>query len=180
MSRTRALFSAFALSVALPACSSIGTVSVAGSFEPPAAAPGQIRYMLHPDYGQNVMDRAFGTQHTGHGDYASIFPDASGAFEGPREQVYYHSPPLKTPPPTYWLSFSNEKAVVYAVGWGDGGFDYRALDSKSYAVLDRTKTCWVVTSGEFVYPPEGQDREVQLKIALAHNSIVPACPDAPE
>lgn len=162
----------------LPACSMVGKAGIAGSFEAPAEAPNEVRYLLHPDYGQSSMDRAFGTRHADGRDYQSLFPDATGAFASPMEGIYYHSPPMKAPPPTFWLSFSNEKSVVYAVGWGGGGFDYRTLDSQSYALLDRAETCWVVKSGEFTYPPEGEDREVQLKVLLARNAAVTPCAEA--
>jgi hypothetical protein len=66
------------------------------------------------------------------------------------------------------------------MGWVDSRFDYRTIDRDSHANVDRAATCWLIRSGEFVYPPEGEDREVHMKVAIARNPEAKAtCQDAP-
>jgi hypothetical protein len=174
----RRLLPAFTL-LLLPACSALGEVGVAGRFT--GAAPAEIRYVQHQGYGLNAMDVAFGgADAVSPGTFRSIVPDASGAFASETHQVVYHAPPLKAPPPAYWLAFSNEKTVLYGMGMTRNGFDYRTIDSATHEPLDRASACWLIQFGEFIYPPESNERKVILHVAIAPNpAAANACAETP-
>lgn len=170
--------SVFAATAALmlPACSTAGAVSVAGSFAAPA--PAEIRYMLHQGYGMSTMDRAFAGS-IKPGEFRSIYPDGSGAFASHIDPVAFHTPPMKAPPPAYWLAFSNEKDVIYGMGQTKDGFAYRTVQAGTNAPVDKATACWVIRSGEFIWPPEAGGRSVTLKVAIERNpQTTKACAEA--
>lgn len=162
------IFAGAALS--LTACSLMGEIELNGTFAG-APAPSEIRYTPHPGYGLSAMDVAFlGKEKALNAEpFRSIFPDASGAFTTGAEKVVYHSPPLEAPKPAYWLSFSNEKEVLYGMAETKTGFDYRTTDLTGTTTLDRARACWLIKSGEFIYPPDDKGRHVILKIAIEPN-----------
>ena len=167
-----------AAALLLPACSTAGAVSVAGSFSAPA--PSEVRYMLHQGYGMGAMDRAFSGGVVKPGEFRSIYPDASGAFASTIDPVAFHSPPMKAPPPAYWLAFSNEKDVIYGMGQTKDGFAYRTVQAGTNAPVDKAGACWVIKSGEFVWPEAAGGRSVTLKVAIEPNpGATKSCADAP-
>jgi hypothetical protein len=149
------------------ACATSGAVSIAGKFLGPA--PAEVRYMLHKGYGANGIDVIFAGDAIKPGKFNSAYPDRGGMFASKPQTVSFHPPPMKAPPPAYWLSFSNERNVIYGVEIGFKGIDYSVLDAATKAPLDKTTGCWVIKDGEYFYPPEHKDREVILRIIIDRN-----------
>jgi hypothetical protein len=164
-------------SLVLSACSTTpGTVSVAGKFLTPA--PAEVRYMLDKGYGLNGIDVIFAGDEIKPQTFMSAYPDRSGMFASKPQGVSFHGPPMKAPPPAYWLSFSNEKGVIYNVEIGFKGIAYSTLDANTKAPLDRAMGCWVIKDGEYFYPPEQKDRGVILRIIIDKNpAATKSCSD---
>jgi len=162
----------------LPACSTSGAVSVAGKFLAPA--PAEVRYMLRAGYGVNGIDVIFAGDKIKPEKFSSVYPDRSGMFASKPQGVSFHPPPMKAPPPAYWLSFSNEKSVIYGVEIGYQGIDYSVLDANTKAPLDRATGCWVIKDGEYFYPPEQKDRAVTLRVIIDKNpAATKSCAEPP-
>jgi hypothetical protein len=163
----------------LSACSTTsGAVGVAGKFLAPA--PAEVRYMLHDGYDLNGFDVIFAGDAINAGKFSSAYPDRSGMFASKPQNVSFHGPLTKAPPPAYWLSFSNEKGMIYGVEIGYKGIYYSILDANTKAPQDRATGCWVIKDGEYFYPPEQKDRTAILRIIIDKNpAATKSCAEPP-
>ncbi|GGY41827.1 hypothetical protein [Parvularcula lutaonensis] len=165
----------FGLLFLTAACASGGEVRLTGQFTTEAPPPQEVRVMLDPHYGHSDCSRhgpLDAEEVAASNPYRSSRPDDFGVFEPPAFPVERETKMRRLPEPSFFLGFSNERDVIYAVGRQHSALQYRAFDAATKEPLDRAGTCWKVVDGGY----SRAKRSVALRIVIAPNFDSPkAC-----
>lgn len=156
------------------ACTSTGEVRLVGQFTPEVPPPSEIRVMLDPHYGHSNCAK---DDHVSEHDeqisgpaFVSVRPDPSGYFESDAFPVLFTNKQWSQPAePTFFISFENERDVIYAAGQRHSVFQYRTFDSGTKKESPREENCWKVVRGTFRDSPS-KGRELMLFLGPNYDS----------
>ncbi len=135
----------------LAGCSmNAGQVRLAGQFTPEVPPPAEVRVLLDPHFGEMggpSLHQEGGEIIT---SFMSVEPDPSGYFKTGTLQVAFNKD-SKGPEeePTFFLSFVNERELIYAVGQLYSVFQYRTYDALTKVESPRDEACWRITRGTY-------------------------------
>jgi len=141
----------------LSACSTAPRfVQLDGQFSSEAPAPEEIRVLLDPRV--TLADDADLSEAV----WQPVFPDEFGGFTtGPIDVPGGGRMPV----PTFYLSFSNEKDVVYVVGPDQYTVRYEVFNATGEERLSREEVCWLILRAR----PASVEGGISLSLAIAPN-----------
>ena len=127
-----------------------GQVRLAGQFTPEVPPPAEVRVLLDPEFGETVGTSLHFEGGGALDAFASIDPDPSGYFKTDLLNVTF-AEDSKGPDeePTFYLSFDNERDLLYAVGQVHSVFQYRTYDAVTKEESPRDQACWRITRGTY-------------------------------
>lgn len=148
------------------ACSTPGEVQLTGWFTDEAPPASEVRIMLDPHHNHRSCNHDE--------ESAASLVDAASGYQRvyPGKDRRFTSEPIPVEisgaakPPTFFLSFVNEKDVIYAVGELYAALAYRTYDAETKADISRAEVCWKLVRAGYLEEPENR---TVLSILIAPN-----------
>jgi hypothetical protein len=148
-------------------------VRLRGQVDPQSTPPNEVRVLLDPAYRRancgkdNVI--------TGFGAPGNSFTRASinegGSFTSKPFVVSCKRRMFgKLAPPTFFVSFDNERDVFYAIGEQAAAVQWRTYNTETKELTLREESCWRIVAGNYTRPTR---RSMELNIIIRENPSSP-------